>query len=267
MALYTRQDEINRAVYNARGVYRYYLSNTLTPPETACLLKYQPHISGRDVLDIGVGAGRTTRYLAPLARRYEAIDISPVMVDYLKGAIQGIRVHLADFGDLGIFGDRSFDFILATDNVIDAVSHENRLEALREASRVLRKGGIMALSSHNIHYKNAFSGPKLSWSSDPARFAKNCARYAVSMWNHVRVAPLRQTSAEYALLNDPGHFYACLHYYSSRSTLSSQLSAAGMRLIDAFDIDGQAIGEHEDDSRNPSLFYVAELIPQSQPAG
>ncbi len=255
-----RQDEVNRAVYNSPGIHRYYLSKVLTPPETACLLKYQPHIAGRDVLDIGVGAGRTARYLAPLARRYEAVDYSPVMVGYVKQAMPEISVRQADFRDLGAFENLSFDFVFATDNVIDALSHEDRLRALHEANRVLRPGGILALSSHNIHYKKAFSGPQLEWSSNPVKFAANCVKYAISWRNHLRVGPLRRTTPEYALLNDPGHFYACLHYYVARSKVISQLACAGMRLIEAFGVDGRVAPGAEDDSNTPSLLYVAERM-------
>ena len=63
------QWSLNRSVYEKRGVYRHYLSEALLPQEIACLLKYQPCFYGRDILDVGVGAGRTTRYLAPLAKR------------------------------------------------------------------------------------------------------------------------------------------------------------------------------------------------------
>ena len=253
-----RQDEVNRAVYHSPGVYRYYLSTLLKPPEAAWLSKYQSHISGRDVLDIGVGAGRTTRHLAPLARRYEAVDYSPVMVGYLKAVMPEISVRQADFRNLSIFDDRSFDFVLATDNVIDALAHEDRLRALREACRVLRPGGLLAFSSHNIRYKRAFSGPRLAWSSNPVRLASNCAGYLLCWWNHLGVGPLRRTTPEYALLNDPGHRYACLHYYLARSEMNSQLAGAGMRLIEVLDASGQAVPEGEADSENPSLAYVAE---------
>ncbi|MEO8052976.1 MAG: class I SAM-dependent methyltransferase, partial [Acidobacteriota bacterium] len=168
------QHEINRAVYNSPGVYRYYLSRLLMPAEISCLLKYQPHISQRDVLDIGVGAGRTTRYLAPLARRYEGVDYSSVMVGYMKQAMPQIQVRQLDFRDLTVFEDRSFDFVFATDNVIDALPHDDRLRALSEAHRVLRKGGVLAFSSHNIRYEKAFLGPQLNWSSNPVRLAANC---------------------------------------------------------------------------------------------
>jgi len=252
------QDEVNRAVYYSRGVHRYYLSRLLTPPENACLLKYQPYFAGRDVLDVGVGAGRTTRYLAPLARHYEAIDYSPVMVDYFKKTMPGINIRQADFRDLRTLEDRTLDFVFATDNVIDALSHQDRLRALSEACRVLRPGGVFAFSAHNIHYKRAFQGPRLVWSLDPVRLGINGVKYLLSWWNHLRIGPLRITTPEYALLNDTGHHYATLHYYLSRQTAGLQLANAGMRLIDVFDKDGRALDENDDDGESPSLTYVGQ---------
>jgi len=254
----SRQDTVNRRVYFSAGVYRYYLSQQLTPPESACLSKYHRHIADHDVLDIGVGAGRTARHLAPLARRYEAVDYSPVMVSYVKKVMPAISIRQADFRDLGTFEDRSFDFLFATDNVIDALCHQDRLQALSEAARVLVPGGLLAFSSHNIRYKNAFSAPRLTWSSNPVRLAINAAKYFVSRWNHFHVAPLRQITPEYALVNDPGHHYACLHYYTSRSVVEAQLDGCGLRLIDAFDNRGEIAKEGEDDSESPHLLYVAE---------
>ena len=257
-AIASRQDEINKAVYNSPRVYRSYLADRLTAAESSCLSKYQLYIQEKDVLDIGVGAGRTARHLAPLARRYEAVDYSPVMVEYVRKVMPQIGVRQADFRDLTVFADGSFDFILATDNVIDALPHQDRLRALSEARRVLRPGGILAFSSHNIHYKKAFSGPQLKWSSNPVRLAAHCVGYVLSQWNHRRVAPLRTSTSEYALLNDPGHRYACLHYYAGRSTVVSQLASAGLRYIEAFAPGGQSLAEFTDDSEISSLLYVAE---------
>lgn len=252
------QDGVNRAVYFSPGVYTHYLSQHLTRPEVICLLKYQPYIAGKDVLDVGVGAGRTTGYLAPLARRYEAVDYSPVMVEYSRKTMPGICVHQADFRDLSAFSDGSFDFVFASDNVIDALAHEDRLRALREARRVLREGQILALSSHNIHYKKAYSNPELEFHRNPVTLARNLIRYLRQLKNHWNVGDLRETREEYALLNDVGHDYACLHYYTGRSNMKVQLENAGFRLVEVFNNRGESLEEGQDDSESPNLLYVAK---------
>ena len=61
------QDRINRRVYHAKGVDRIYRRHELHRVETLALLQHQPCFAGRDVLDIGVGTGRTAHYLAPPA--------------------------------------------------------------------------------------------------------------------------------------------------------------------------------------------------------
>ena len=256
----SRQEAVNHRVYESPDVYRYYASLLLTPSEIACLLKYQPYIAGRDVLDVGVGTGRTTRYLAPVARRYVGIDYSSVMVCYMKGAMPAVTVQHADFRNLEIFDNDSFDFVFAPNNVIDSLSHEGRLQALGEARRVLRFGGVFAFSSHNIRYKGAFSGPQLNWSNNPVRLASNCFQYGLCWRNYLRLAPLRRSTPEYAVLNDPGHYYACLHYYVSRSTVDSQLAHVGLKLNEVFDAVGQVTPETSDDSENASLLYVAERV-------
>jgi SAM-dependent methyltransferase len=256
----SRQSSLNRAVYESPGVFRRYISETLYPPEIACLLKYQPHIAGRDVLDVGVGAGRTTRYLAPLARRYEAVDYSPVMVQYMKTSMPEISTRQADFRDLSDFEDASFDFVLAANNVVDTLSHEERLQALSEAHRILRPGGVLAISSHNVQYTRAFSGPQLVWCADPVRLAYRCAEYLLCWWNYLRVSRLRKTTPEYALINDNGHHFALLHYYVSRRTMQSQLENLRFRLEEVFDTLGRLAPEHEGDSENFSLLYAARRL-------
>ena len=254
----TIQDEVNRKVYFAPSVFRHYLSEALTPAEATCLLKYQPAFAQKTLLDVGVGAGRTTRVLLPLVARYEAIDYSPVMVEYMKRTQPAASVRQADWRSLDAFAGAAFDFIFATDNVIDALAHEDRLQALHESHRVLRPGGILAFSAHNLNFHAALSGPKLQWSNNPVHLAANTLQFAKRLRNHWRVSKLRKVTADYALLNDEGHDYACLHYYATRASVHAQLAAAGFNLLDAIDWRGRSLPPGADDSASPSLLYVAQ---------
>jgi len=139
------QDEVNRGVYMAKGVARQYFLSTLNRMEAIALIKYRNAFVDRDVLDLGVGGGRTSIYLAPLSRRYEGVDYSPVMVESVRARFAELSVRLGDMRDLSAFGDASFDFVFGSNNVIDAVSHEDRLRTLAEMRRVLRAEGSFAL--------------------------------------------------------------------------------------------------------------------------
>src|SRR5262245_15665040 len=114
------QDRVNRRVYHAKNIASWYRSDSLDSPETMALLAYQPAWADRDVLDLGVGSGRTTRFLAPLARRYVCVDSSPAMVAYVRTHAPTVAVHLADMRDLSLFADGNFDFVFASCNLIDA---------------------------------------------------------------------------------------------------------------------------------------------------
>src|SRR5689334_22314291 len=108
------QDRLNRRVYHSPGVERSYShAQLLTRAEAMALLKYQAAFAGRDVLDIGVGTGRTTAYIAPLARRYQGIDYSPVMIEYFRSALPQFAAELVDMRDLSGFEPDSFDLVFA----------------------------------------------------------------------------------------------------------------------------------------------------------
>ncbi len=251
------QDEVNRRVYMAKGVDRRYRILTLDRAETMALLKHQGAFAGRDVLDVGVGAGRTTIYLAPLARRYEAIDYSPVMIESAKARFPGISFRVADMRDLSAYADASFDFVFGSNNVIDAVSHEDRLRALAEFRRVLRVGGTLVFSSHNRQYRHVGHGPRLELARNPVTQSMNVMKWGRQLLNHARVRGLRRLDADYSLLNDMGQDFACLHYYIGHETQRRQLAGLGLKVVDVLDDEGQAVAASDAGRDSAWLMYVA----------
>ena len=251
------QDEANQRVYHAFGVDREYGRWELSRCEATTLLKYQSTFAGRDVLDVGVGTGRTTFYIAPLARRYEAIDYSPVMVERVKTTMPAISVRLSDFRDLSAFSDASIDMIFATNNVYDAVSHEDRTRSLAEAHRVLRPGGHLMFTSHNRRYRHARRRPVLARSRNPVTQAAHVVTWMRSIANQLRNRHLERVEADYAILTDEGHDYQCLHYYVDPLVQRRRLAELGYRVVDVLDHVGRSVAETDACITSPWLMYVA----------
>lgn len=57
---------------------------------------------------------------------------------------------VCDVRFMNAFRDSSFDFVLSSYNGIDYMSHENRVMALQEIKRVIKKSRIFCFSTHNL---------------------------------------------------------------------------------------------------------------------
>ena len=264
---------INARVYHSRKVLASYRDGTLTVMETAALLKHQPGFFNRDVLDVGIGTGRTSHYLAPLARRYLGIDYSPVMLRHVAATMPEVPVRQLDMSDLSSLGAASFDFIFAPNNVLDAVSHGLRLRSLCQWQRVLRPGGMLLFSSHNRGYRYALRGPRLAISRNPVTQAHQLLRFARRSVNFLRLAGERLQANEFALLTDTGHDYSCLHYYIERKAQYAQLRDCGFVCVDTLNHRGRSVATAANANANddanayanddadvldsPSLMYAA----------
>ncbi len=108
---------------------------------------------GMAILDIGVGAGRTTPSLSKIASRYVGLDYSAAMVAKCRSKFPGLSFLEVDATDLSIFPDGSFDAAVFSFNGIDCLpDDEARARCLRECARVLGPGGVFIVSSHNARY-------------------------------------------------------------------------------------------------------------------
>ena len=143
--------------YGDPAVVEYYgRLDGLLPGEQALLTKLKPDLSRFRMLDVGVGAGRTTPYFAPFVREYAGADISPRMIDLCRSRFadrgwKHARWVVADVQNMTEFDDDCFDFVLFSFNGLDSVGgHEERRSALLEVRRVSAQGGVFALSSHNL---------------------------------------------------------------------------------------------------------------------
>jgi SAM-dependent methyltransferase len=117
----------------------YYLAYRDLP---AIIAKY---VTGREALDFGCGAGRSTRFLKDLGFNASGIDISRSMIKLAKNVDPGGSYRLVDDGDFSAFETSSFDLVLcafAFDNIPDVAK---RVALLRGLRRLLKNEGRIIL--------------------------------------------------------------------------------------------------------------------------
>lgn len=106
------------------------------------------------VLDLGVGAGRTTKYLAELSIEYVGIDYSKGMIEIAKHKYKdynNVKFYVADAQNLNFLEDEYFDFIIFSYNGIDYVDYDSRIKIFKEIYRLTKFGGRFCFSTHNLN--------------------------------------------------------------------------------------------------------------------
>lgn len=173
----------NLSVYGSPEVAAYYEQlDYLSPSERLLFERYVKR--GDRILDLGVGGGRTTPYLAELASDYVGVDYSQTMVLACRKKFPTIAFVTADAADLSQFGDHSFDVAVMAFNGLDYVMPDfKRVQALAEIRRVLKPGGVFIFSSHNP--RSILQRP--SWNSKRiGNIARGVAREGTSWYRIVR---------------------------------------------------------------------------------
>lgn len=126
----------------------------LEPAENTFIEDMGRSLASMNMLDIGVGGGRTTKYFAPLVNSYIGADYAPCMIKACKNKYGDKYSFIeCDARNMEVFDGDSFDFIFFSFNGIDSFSHDDRLKALKEIRRILRDGGLFYFSSHNLYWK------------------------------------------------------------------------------------------------------------------
>ena len=246
---------VNQKTYAKAKVVDYYDGlEELFPAEKVLFEKLSATIENSRILDIGVGGGRTTKYLLPLTSDYTGVDYVPEFVERVKTKYESGNFLCGDARDLNEFTDEAFDLVLFSYNGIDYVSHEDRLKILKEVYRVLKKGGTFMFSSHNRDYKH-FKKPY--WLIEPhlnAALVKNLLSYVFFLPRHNRMKRHEFSGDEYAIVNDSDHRFSLLHYYIGIEKQIEQLEKIGFSDIEAYDAQGERVIT---DAESHWIYYLA----------
>lgn len=255
------QDAVNRRIYGSSLLVLTYARRKLKPAEVTVFARFADEFESARILELGCGAGRITRHLIERSASVVGIDVSPAMIDYCKWRISGATFAVRDLRDLSLYEDASFDVVVGGANVLDAVSHEDRLGALRDIRRLLVPGGLLYFSSHNRNSSAALAdarrGPRLRLTKNPYRLARRAVTYLEGRRNYPRLSKLQRFEDEYALLNDEGHGWGLLHYYIDRAAQERQLAATEFERLEVIAPDGRVLEPGDADAAYTELHYVA----------
>lgn len=247
---------------------QYASASQLFAPEAAFLSIYRNQLQQSSLLDLGIGAGRTTRHFAPLCRAYTGIDYAPAMVEQARKNCPQFarRIHEADARDLSRFASGVFDCVLFSFNGLDCLDPEGRTQVLREVYRVLRPGGLFSFSSHNL---DSVPMPGVSWPRpplNPTNLWQTAYRLLQRTRRNMRIRPLVRTWDTAAVRQrgwhcfaDGGESYEIPLYYVSLTRQRQELTEAGLHLFSVQDRDcRELLADHlEQGSQDSWLYYLA----------
>jgi ubiquinone/menaquinone biosynthesis C-methylase UbiE len=241
--------------YNSRRRAKIWASfDRLQSCEKAVFSNITDKIRDKKILDIGVGAGRTTPFLLDLSRNYTAIDYSPAMIRVFTKKFPDIEIRHCDARNMGDFIEGSFDFIFFSFNGIDYVVHNDRLLILKEIYRILKQNGYFLFSSHNRDIRS-FNNYSLKLRlSFPYLTPKKILSFCLAKLNHSKNKNMEIYTDEYAIINDPGHTYSLMTYFISVNQQIQQLKNIGFSSIKAFNKYGE---EFFSDFESDWIHYLA----------
>jgi SAM-dependent methyltransferase len=156
--------EYAQAAHIAEDYDEYFLHNSLFDFDAAVLARHftRPGL----LVDLGSGTGRL---LVPFARRGFrglAVDLSPAMLEVVgrKAEVERLAIDriLANMVELDCLRDGVADYCMSMFSTLGMIrGHENRVQALRHARRILKPGGKLAVHVHN-RWHNLFD-PQGRW--------------------------------------------------------------------------------------------------------
>lgn len=110
--------------------------------------------SGSSILDVGAGTGRYSLHFASRGFQVTAVELAPKNAEMIKVKLQNqkisnVTVYNANALDLSIFPDSSFDNVLCMGPLYHLKEEAEKMQCLRECTRLLKPGGILAVAYIN----------------------------------------------------------------------------------------------------------------------
>lgn len=117
------------------------------------------HVQGKDVLDFGCGAGRSTRFLQALGFHTLGVDVSTAMLEHARQRDPaGTYLQVPD-GDLSTVAGRQFDLVFCAYPFDNIAGRAKRVGLLRDLGLLLRREGrlVNLVSAPDLYHHDWLS--------------------------------------------------------------------------------------------------------------
>ena len=218
-------------------LFRRYNQTGLQEAEQLVLSELATKLPSMNMLDIGIGAGRTTHHFGHLTRCYVGTDYSRRMLHMAKDSSQRSIQNSFVVCDARAlpFREAFFDFMLFSYNGIDYMAHEDRLKALTDITRVGRPGCIFFFSAHNLYSIDSLFTVKPT--VDPLKLLNQIRRTII-----LRILyDLRELKkCEYVTICDDPRLGLLLYYVTPEEQIK-QLLDSGFKDVEVIALSGDRI--------------------------
>ena len=215
---------------------------------------------GKVIFDIGGGIGMYAAWLAKKGNELHLIELAENAVEYAKANMMQDCHFVAEMGNALQVDrpDESADVVLLMGPLYHLRDRGDRLQALRESFRVLKKGGLLVSAgiSKFISMTWALSvyGEKNDFIDDPVFF--NMIRGEMTTGDHIRPAEYPRFIAE--------------SYFTTTEEMKAEIAEAGFEVEKAVAVEGciwftpHLAEKWEDEASRERLLEIVR-ITESEP--
>ncbi len=262
-------DRLNRRTYASRASRRQYgrASGWLDRGEQVAIAHVTEQAERGTILDIGVGGGRTTPLLSPLATRYCGIDYTADLLAVAQSRFPNEDLREMDARALA-FQDASFNLVVFSFNGLDSVDLAGRLAILREVYRVLSFGGAFIFSALN---RNGPGFGESLWKGDvgwhgPMGTFRRLRRMVKGSWRQFSYRPMIIDGEHSALAPLSAHDFGVMAMFTTLREQCRQLEAGSFMIEAIFDdVQGFKVDPMAEPACSESYYYVARKPASAAP--
>jgi SAM-dependent methyltransferase len=216
------------------------------------LLRFLPEPPAR-ILDVGGGPGWYASWLAGLGHDVRSIDVVPLHVEQAKQRSEAgphFEVELGDARQLSV-ADESVDVVLLLGPLYHLPSRDDRIEALNEARRVTRSGGLVVIATIS-RFAGLLDGMRSGSLTDPDLV--EMGRRELETGVHVNTT------------GRPEYFTTA--YFHRPEEIPGEVAEAGLQLERIFGIEGPGwlIWERWDDPDHREGILIAARTLEAEPS-